>query len=184
MFSLSLQYNKLRELRTNGFLAFTTALTQLDLSNNLLRNLPGKIFYNLTNLKSLSLAFNLFSSLPVGLFDRLCLLTVLYLHYNQLSGIPDNLFLHLDKLTTLYLNGNQIRNLTVETFRGNVNIVTLGLQCNKITTISAGILAAMQVPFLTIAHTDCGPYLHSLKLAFLLLYRGGGYVRHHLHLRY
>ena len=67
---LNLSNRLIRSLKSGDFSGLTS-LTRLDLFFNSLRSLPENIFADLTNLRSLDLAFNNLSSLPAGLFNGL-----------------------------------------------------------------------------------------------------------------
>ncbi|KAG2178644.1 hypothetical protein INT44_001797 [Umbelopsis vinacea] len=84
------------------------ALTQIQLSNNLLEKLPASLAC-LRNLTHLELAGNRLTELPDNI-GRLTRLTVLNVSNNRITHLPDSVG-SLRKLTVLLLNDNQLSNL-------------------------------------------------------------------------
>ena len=77
-----LKLNRLASLGSAMGFADLSALRELELSYNLLRELPDGIFRSMSQLEVLGLARNRLSSLPTGVFDGLSRLQRLFLDSN------------------------------------------------------------------------------------------------------
>jgi Leucine-rich repeat (LRR) protein len=108
-----------------------TNLTHLDLSYNILTELPVSID-NLTNLTHLDLSYNILTELPVSI-GNLTNLTHLHLNCNKLTEFPDSIG-NLTNLTCLELGHNKLTELP--DIIGNLtNLTCLELGHNKLTEL-------------------------------------------------
>ena len=83
-------------------------LEHLYLNENLIENLPRKVFANLTSLELLELSGNLIQYLDPTIFQDLESLKYINLDDNKLSKLDPNLFKGLTCLENISLNGNQL----------------------------------------------------------------------------
>ncbi|CAG0895104.1 unnamed protein product [Darwinula stevensoni] len=93
-------------------------LQELDLSENLLREIPRDIFYDLRNLRSLNLSHNALNSIGSDCFNRLISLQVLDLSHNQIQTVDHNAFLQSQELRSLYLDHNSMVAIDTGTLDG------------------------------------------------------------------
>ncbi|XP_061834441.1 leucine-rich repeat-containing protein 40 [Nerophis lumbriciformis] len=87
-------------------------LAHLDLSNNLLSDLPAEL-KNVAKLHSVVLSFNKFKSFPEVLYHMVSLETVL-LANNQVGGVDPSRLVQLVRLSTLDLSNNDLLNVPPE----------------------------------------------------------------------
>ena len=104
---------KLRVLRLRGnrfetlpALGSAPALIELDLTNNLLAELPAEAFADLPALGYLYLGGNQIEALPADLLADTEALRILELQDNALEALPEGLFADVPKLVSLQLQGN------------------------------------------------------------------------------
>ena len=104
---------KLRVLRLRGnrfetlpALGRAPALIELDLTNNLLAELPAEAFADLPALGYLYLAGNQIEALPADLLADAEAFRILDLQDNALEALPEGLFAGVPKLVSLQLQGN------------------------------------------------------------------------------
>ena len=107
--SLNAFNNSITDIHINAFNG--TNITNLALTNNMIRSLDPKIFASILSLKSLEIS------------------------NNQHDEVKEELFLHLQSLMSLSLAGNQIKSITVEIFQNLPNLRKLVLSQNEIETI-------------------------------------------------
>ena len=84
----------------------------LDLSKNLIKNLPDGSFKRARFLKFLNLSHNRLSDIRVGAFKGLISLSHLHLHHNLLSSLHSDIFDDIPQLEHLDLNHNRLTTLT------------------------------------------------------------------------
>ena len=89
--------------------------TVLDLSHNLLKEIHGAPFGNLSNLTSLDLSYNMISKITSTVFKGLHSLMKLDLHYNQLSVLASDAFVELHKLFYLDITINHVHDIPSRT---------------------------------------------------------------------
>ena len=104
---------KLRVLRLRGnrfetlpTLGSAPALIELDLTSNLLAELPSKAFADLPALGYLYLGENEIETLPADLLAETSTMRILELQDNALEALPEGLFAGVPKLVSLQLQGN------------------------------------------------------------------------------
>lgn len=121
------------KIRTISYLAFDKlrGLEILDLSENIIEDIPENTFRQLINLQKLNLSSNNLYVLPDKLFENLNDLTELYLSDNKLSSPPFKIIAPLTSLTHLDLSKNQISTIQGHTV-SNRNLKTLLLNNNQI----------------------------------------------------
>ena len=113
-----------------------THLTELDLDNNQLEDLPAEIG-NLTNLTELYLRNNQLKDLPAEI-GNLTNLTLLILESNQLKDLPAEI-VNLTNLTRLDLDNNQLEDLPAEIVN-LTNLTGLYLANNRLEDLPAEIV--------------------------------------------
>ena len=113
--------------------AVRTGQTELDLSQNRMKELPVEIT-KLTNLTKLDLSENQLSKMPVEI-TQLVNLTALYLGGNQISELPDEVT-KLTNLTTLFLSRNQLSKMPVEITQ-LTNLNRLDMDGNQLSKLPA-----------------------------------------------
>ena len=106
------------------------ALTELDLSNQVLSDLKLGDFAGLYRVQTLKLDGNDLRTLPAGVFAGLDHLHTLELTDNRLTTLPAGVFTGLDRLRTLELDGNDLRTLPAGVFAGLEHLSTLLLDGN------------------------------------------------------
>ncbi|XP_026878443.1 leucine-rich alpha-2-glycoprotein [Electrophorus electricus] len=154
---LHLPGNRLRSLPAD-LLAGLTHLHTIDLTGNLIQELPPHVFHHapllnlvlkdnlLTNVSAdwlprsssltwLDLSGNQLKESPTGLLHRLTRLEVLHLSQNHLQELPADSFHSLFALERLYLDGNKLQALDSKAFSGNANLTYLFLQKNQMDTL-------------------------------------------------
>ncbi|XP_021372948.1 relaxin receptor 2-like isoform X1 [Mizuhopecten yessoensis] len=127
---------------------FVTGLNNLkflDLSNNKLSTLTGKVFSGLAVLDTLDLAFNQIQVLPDYVFKGLPVLTNLRLCNNQLYVFSDKVFSGLPLLHLLDLSNNQIEVLPDTLFNGLPALTLLSMENNKITALPEDVFNELSI---------------------------------------
>ncbi len=104
----------------------------LNLSDNLLKELPSGIFRKLGNLVILKLDNNEIKNLPPGIFDSLGNLVYLDLSHNKLSMLDQEIFSKTTKLQSIDLGYNKLSILPSEIFRQLRKLQYLHLENNKL----------------------------------------------------
>ena len=121
---LNLSHNLLAELPEDLF-DDLTSLTWLQLNNNRLTELREDAFSDLTKLERLDVGQNRLTALPSGLIDDNSVLHTLILANNELTSIPAEVLDGRSKLTTLQLNGNRLTSLPSGLFEDLTSVTTL-----------------------------------------------------------
>lgn len=112
-------------------------IKDLNLQDNMLKELSVDTFKGLVNLSSLVLSLNELSSLPIGLFDSLPNIQTIDLGNNKIQAIEPGLFSGLKKLRDIKLYHNQITTLDANTFSELPSLDWLSLNGNRFTTLNA-----------------------------------------------
>ncbi|KAK3600539.1 hypothetical protein CHS0354_036098 [Potamilus streckersoni] len=135
---LSIRRYNIRQI-SSGSLSNFTNLIVLDLSDNLISNLPDNIFHGLISLKNLNLSKNVLTSLDsnTGLFSDLHSLTHLYLGFNKLTRINNSTFKNLTRLSQLGLESNRISTIDSNTFQAIPSLQIINLSNNTLTNIKS-----------------------------------------------
>jgi len=106
-------------------------LVKLSLRNCNMKILSEKLFYNLTNLQDLNLSGNLLSQLPPNQFALLPQLRILDLSHNTLSYMHSSTLTSLSSsLSHLYLAGNILTSLPDSSFSLLSTLTTLKMSAN------------------------------------------------------
>ncbi|CAG0886127.1 unnamed protein product [Darwinula stevensoni] len=126
---LSIKNNELTQL--HGELTQLPNLRVLNVRKNRLRTsgIPSQLF-DLEDLTTLDLSHNLLKEVPEGL-DKAHSLLVLNLSHNQIESIPNNLLVGLIDLLTLDLSNNKLESLPPQ-LRRLINLQTLILNDNPL----------------------------------------------------
>lgn len=112
---LHVQFNRIAALSTELIHATSTNLMTLDLTRNLVREIPPKLFYNFKNLTNIELSGNMLSIISQNMFAGLeDTLQNLDVSYNRLTAITE---LSLRNLVSLNLAGNQLKRISPDTFK-------------------------------------------------------------------
>ncbi|KNC80916.1 hypothetical protein SARC_06737 [Sphaeroforma arctica JP610] len=120
-----------------------TQLIHLDLSYNLLSQLPADVFAKNTNLARLFLSNNGLVTLPSGIFDTLVDLTWLDLSVNALAPrLPSGLLAKLTKLESVKLDSNRLTEVSTDDFKNNIELTNLELHQNSIESLPDDLLLA------------------------------------------
>ncbi|KAM3861062.1 uncharacterized protein ACN63O_014485 [Diretmus argenteus] len=133
--SLVLKNNLIEKADAEWFPENSTSLTWVDLSGNLLTDVPSALLHRLPNLENLDLSDNNLQDLEPDALNRLhrletlnlagnklttlkpttftntCKLSKLFLQENRLQELPPNLLQDLQHLELLLLNQNQLQHL-------------------------------------------------------------------------
>ncbi|XP_064257965.1 toll-like receptor 13 [Passer domesticus] len=144
--SLNLSVNILRQLPPGAF-ARLPRLRVLDLTHNQLQLLAPGAFWGLSALAHLDLADNNISVLASGVFTGLGNLSTLRLDRNPLQEVAPGAFRPLAALSTLRLRGGRLRALEpVATAVGNLTRLELLDLCgNELATLGPGLPPALRV---------------------------------------
>ena len=100
--------SQIRGFTVSNLLAGAYRLDYLDLSNNLLREIPRNFFQNNHIMKTLIMSNNQIRSLRPEIFQPMKQIEVLDLSNNQLQTFNKKLMKFASKLKVLKLNGNNI----------------------------------------------------------------------------
>ncbi|XP_063432567.1 G-protein coupled receptor GRL101-like isoform X1 [Mytilus trossulus] len=113
-------------------------LSYLDMSNNLITELPDGVFQNLFRLVTLNLKDNQIRRLGNGSFSGLTSIRALYLSGNGIEEIYPSAFVGLSQLQTLDLSHQRLVTLQSGTFLGLRSLFSLDLSYNTIQIIQGG----------------------------------------------
>jgi Leucine-rich repeat (LRR) protein len=109
-----------------------SALNYLDLSNNILTNIPSNSF-NGSSLVTIDLSRNQLTNVQSNSFSGSSLATI-DLSYNQLTNVQSNSFSG-SSLATVDLSKNQLTNVQSNSFSGS-SLVTVDVSFNQITKLA------------------------------------------------
>ncbi|XP_066991624.2 adhesion G protein-coupled receptor A3 [Anabrus simplex] len=104
----------------------------LDLSDNLITELPSEAFTATPSLQKLNLSKNQIRSIAPEAFSNLTMLKRLDLSNNMLSTLQNTAFIGLENLEKLKLNQNEIRKIKEGTFDELVSLELLDLSGNPL----------------------------------------------------
>uniref|UniRef100_A0A8C3SHS7 LRRCT domain-containing protein n=1 Tax=Chelydra serpentina TaxID=8475 RepID=A0A8C3SHS7_CHESE len=131
---LHLSSNQLRSL-PGGLFRVLPALRVLDLTNNLLEDLPPEIVDSYSPLQHLVLKGNQLGALEPAWFRTLGELEWLDVSDNRLQDLPPNCFHNLSRLKSLDLSNNRLDRLAPELLAGLPSLERLHLEGNQLHTI-------------------------------------------------
>ncbi|XP_023230823.1 chaoptin-like [Centruroides sculpturatus] len=135
LYILSLKYNGLRILDENRY--FEKSLWRLEIQNNLLTNIPKKLFFGVgKTLRELYLSYNEIFQIPREALISLEKLEILDLSYNHISDIYNDDFFGIKQtLKILNLAGNSLTHINLDSFKDFEFLHTLDLSSNMIITV-------------------------------------------------
>ncbi|XP_065358009.1 uncharacterized protein LOC135952133 isoform X2 [Calliphora vicina] len=140
---LNMTQNVLTDLPRNSFDG-VFKLQRLHVAHNRLKALPFQLFRSMGDLQILNLADNQLLSFPDNFFASNGEMRILQLQRNQLQMINRNSFYNLQKLLHLDLSENQIATIDRKSFDSLSNLITLNLSSNSLTTISSILFHPLQ----------------------------------------
>ncbi|KAM4605954.1 toll-like receptor 22 [Polymixia lowei] len=132
--TLKLQRNKLKDVTSNT-LRLCSTVTELDLSDNLIKHLSDDSFKSLQRLRILSLKRNCLSSVPGAIRSRPTL-GELDLSFNKISAVGCKDFAGLTRLQHLHLCTNPLTALGPCVFKDLRKLQYLKLQNNTMTNLN------------------------------------------------
>ncbi|XP_071851520.1 uncharacterized protein [Apostichopus japonicus] len=130
---LFLQSNIIETI-SDGAFNFNTEMKLIDMTNNTLSHLPGKIFWKTTNLATLKLSRNELKYLPDELLLKTLNLKEIVLSRNKLQELSENIFMKLKHLVTIILSRNYIHTLPPKIFSSLSSVETLKVSRNQISS--------------------------------------------------
>lgn len=104
----------------------------LDLSQNMLNDLPRNVFTGLAKLKQLNLSENNLAIVPFQVFKDLQEIKMLDLSFNFMRSVLENFFITNKKLKVLKLNNNEIDKISMNSFYGLRQLTDLDLSMNRL----------------------------------------------------
>ena len=110
----------------------------LFIQRNNIKDIPARLFKELSNLDGLYLDNNKIVSLHQNAFMGLTTLGYLHLYKNKIADILPNQFQELANLSELYLDYNNISAIGHQDFQGLINLRFLDIAYNKIKVIHPG----------------------------------------------
>lgn len=120
-------------------------LTQLDVSQNSLTQVPSAAYKNLNHLLILNMNHNRISSLHAKAFQGLDTLEILTLYENKITTIDDEAFVGLEKkLKRLNLGGNGLTEIPQKALAKLDMLKKLEMQENRLTEIKEGDFEGMR----------------------------------------
>ncbi|AWP21060.1 Toll-like receptor 22 [Scophthalmus maximus] len=135
MSRLQVRRNKLSYVSSDLFkLCFN--VTEMDLAENKIKNIPDNAFRSLQSLRILSLSRNRLSSVPAAT-RKLPSLTELDLSFNNITKLGCDDFANQTKLRRLNLYGNSISALQECLFKDLIQLQVLKLQNNRISNLNS-----------------------------------------------
>ncbi|XP_053398206.1 toll-like receptor 5 [Mercenaria mercenaria] len=132
---LNISANKLQSL--SGLFQNMTKLTVLNISDNYVQNVKGDEFYHTNGIEKLDLSRNLLLNIPAKLFVNLEILTELRLDSNNITVISNKAFSKCTKLSHLYLSKNSLENISLLELHSN-KLIYLDITNNKLTELPTG----------------------------------------------
>lgn len=146
---IDLSYNMLTNIPTYSFSGLQR-LQEIDLAHNKISSIDPLAFANVPNLSNLYLSFNLLSQLAPTVFHDLKSLKVLLIDNNKFTQLPPGLFKNLSHLINLSLADNQISQIDAGHLIGLENLSNLDLKNNQIKSLDTAIF----IPFKKIKTID------------------------------
>ncbi|XP_026749119.2 toll-like receptor 3 [Galleria mellonella] len=140
---IDMSFNLIKIIEVNEIDEFPYKnLTKLNLSHNLLREIPDATFDSFSKLTSLDLSNNYISQLTIGTFEGVKHLKYLDLSNNEVSNINSSMFRFTD-LTTLNISHNKISTIEKTDFAYLKKLVSVDLSHNYIVNIEKSIFCNM-----------------------------------------
>ncbi|CRL05923.1 CLUMA_CG019071, isoform A [Clunio marinus] len=136
---LTIHNSSLAVIEETSLSSLGKGLTQLDVSQNQLQNVPSSALKNLHHLLILNLNHNKISIIHNRAFEGLDTLEILTLYENRITGIEPEAFRGLDKkLKRLNLGGNHLTSIPQRALSIFDTLKKLEVQENRIETIKEG----------------------------------------------
>ncbi|CAD7077742.1 unnamed protein product [Hermetia illucens] len=136
---LTIHNSSLAAIEETALSSLGKGLTQLDVSQNQLSNVPSMALKNLHHLLILNLNHNKISQIHNKAFEGLDTLEILTLYENKISTIEPEAFRGLDKkLKRLNLGGNELTSVPQKSLSILDTLKKLEIQENKIRSIKEG----------------------------------------------
>lgn len=130
-----IESSNLATFRNGCFENLGPFLRTLELKNNIIKEIQGRIFNYLHKLHRLDLSGNKIEGLSEDSFGDLQSLHGLSLHKNLVTDVADGTFRHMKHLRRLNLGSNYIRKITETTFQGLESLEHLDMENNQILDI-------------------------------------------------
>ena len=130
---MDLSFNLLEELPSN-YLSGLYGIELIDISDNKLKSLPPTVA-DYSNLKWLRMSHNYVEKIRPKTFQHLKSLLVLNLTFNKIKELDDDSFVGLDRLENLFLNKNKIASISSRTFSEMTKLTKIDLANNKLETL-------------------------------------------------
>ena len=128
-------------------------VTKIDLSRNMLTEIPNDTFQYNGSLRILLLSRNRISTLDTCL-EPLENLQVLDLSYNKINRIPYSLFRFNTDLIRLELNSNRLTNLRSKSFLTCENLSYLSLNQNKLESLKSWLRPLVNLKYLDLSYNS------------------------------
>lgn len=122
--------NSLIKSLPSRFLVNCHNLKRLNLSNNKIQEIAYDAFSGLSHLSTLSLSGNQITTLPMDVFKTLINLEVLMLDRNRIEVIDSQLFFHNTQLFLLHISDNNLRTIEPKSFRTLESLNSLSISNN------------------------------------------------------
>ncbi|KAJ8922809.1 hypothetical protein NQ315_007844 [Exocentrus adspersus] len=140
--TLDLSYNNVTLLQEHQFQNYTN-LVQLNLSRNLINDLPRDVFNNNQSIRKLCLAHNSLKAIPFQVFAPMNELNELDLSYNSLVTFLDHFFKFNKNIEILLLNNNNITKITSNALADLTDLKRLDLSFNSLGILSKGLFDSL-----------------------------------------
>lgn len=137
-----LNRNQLERIDEDSF-DDTADLSDINLDDNKLVDLPSKLFATVKTLDVFRIKNNQLQSIDADLFQSSKLVALLQFTDNKLKTLPSGIFDGLTELRQLWLNGNEIEDLPPHIFDDCNSLIDLDLSRNKIKIINNNWLAKL-----------------------------------------
>ncbi|XP_045165794.2 uncharacterized protein LOC123529503 [Mercenaria mercenaria] len=129
-------------LRKDDFEALH-ALNKIDLSKNRLRSLEPELFYHISGSANfINISENILKTVPGKLFKQHAVLECLDISKNQIYSIENGAFYHLPELKRLHLQSNKLYHLEAATFIYNVYMTYLDMSSNILFDLPGGLFGS------------------------------------------
>lgn len=133
--NLNLSHNRLTDIEDLfQFQNQPNKLRRLSLAHNIIEDIPGDVFAELSSLVELDLSFNIISDLTEEPFFNLTNLEILRLNNNRIKDL-NGAVNSLQNLKHLYLRGNQIQNIDEESLKIIKHLETFDVSWNELEVI-------------------------------------------------
>ncbi|XP_053398408.1 toll-like receptor Tollo [Mercenaria mercenaria] len=132
---LNISSNKLKSV--SGLFQNMTKLTVLNISDNYIHSVKGDDFYHTHGIKKLDLSRNLLLNIPAKLFANLEMLNELWLNSNKITVISNKAFSRCTKLSHLRLSRNSLENISLLELHSD-KLIYLDIADNKLTELPTG----------------------------------------------